>query len=136
MADDRMLQEAIEAVATGKSERARDLLTRLLRANQSNPRYWLWMSSVVDTTKERIYCLQKVLQLDPDNRAAKLGMVIGGISSPDKEFQPLPITPRNWKETYKAKSLDSGPKKYIRRFAYFGAFVLVFGAYFHWFSST
>jgi tetratricopeptide (TPR) repeat protein len=127
MADDRMLQEAIEAVSTGQSERARDLLTRLLRANQSNPRYWLWMSSVVDTTKERIYCLQKVLHLDPDNRAAQLGMVIGGISPPDEGLQPVPITPRNWKETYRVKSLDSGPKKYIRRFAYFGAFILVFG---------
>jgi tetratricopeptide (TPR) repeat protein len=127
MAEDRMLQEAIEAVATGKSERARDLLTRLLRANQSNPKYWLWMSSVVDTTKERVYCLQKVLHLDPDNRAAQLGMVIGGISPPNEGFQPLPVTPRNWKETYKVTSLDSGPKKYIRRFAYFGAFILVFG---------
>lgn len=127
MAEDRMLQEAIEAVATGQLERARDLLTRLLRANQSNPRYWLWMSSVVETTKERIYCLQKVLQLDPDNRAARLGMILGGISSPDEGLQPVPITPRNWKETYKVKSLDSGPKKYVRRFAYFGAFILVFG---------
>jgi tetratricopeptide (TPR) repeat protein len=127
MAEDRMLQEAIEAVAAGQSERARDLLTRLLRANQSNPRYWLWMSSAVDTTKERLYCLQKVLQLDPLNRAARLGMVLGGISSPDEGLQPLPIPPRNWKETYKVKSLDSGPKKYVRGFAYFGAFILVFG---------
>ena len=59
MADDKMLQEAIEAVANGQRERARDLLTRLLRANQANPKYWLWMSSVVDTTKERVYCLQR-----------------------------------------------------------------------------
>lgn len=127
MADDKMLQEAIEAVAKGQSERARDLLTRLLRANQSNPRYWLWMSSVVDTTKERVYCLQKVLHLDPDNRAAHLGLVLGGISPPDEGFQPLPVTPRNWKETYKAKSLESGPKKLVRRFAYLSAFILVFG---------
>lgn len=127
MADDKMLQEAIEAVAKGQSERARDLLTRLLRANQTNPKYWLWMSSVVDTTKERVYCLQKVLQLDPENHAARLGMVMGGISPPDESFQPLPVSPRNWKETYKANSLDPGPKKYVRRFAYLGAFILVFG---------
>lgn len=127
MADDKMLQEAIESIATGQFDRARDLLTRLLRADQSNPRYWLWMSSVVDTTKERIYCLQKVLHLDPGNRAAQLGMVLGGISPPDEGLQPVPITPRNWKDTYKVKSLDSGPKKYVRRFAYVGAFILVFG---------
>ena len=61
MADDKMLQEAIEAVDNGHRDRARDLLTRLLKANQTNPKYWLWMSSVVESTKERIYCLQKVL---------------------------------------------------------------------------
>ena len=38
MADDKMLQEAKEAVAKGQRERARDLLTRLLRANQANPK--------------------------------------------------------------------------------------------------
>ena len=113
MAEDKMLQEAIEAVAKGQSERARDLLTRLLRANQTNPKYWLWMSSVVDTTKERVYCLQKVLHLDPENRAAHLGMVLGGISPADERLQPLPVTPRSWKETYKIKSLESGPKKYV-----------------------
>ena len=103
MADDRMLQEAIEAVTTGQSDKARDLLTRLLRANQSNPRYWLWMSSVVDTSKERVYCLQKVLQLDPNNRAAHLGMVLGGVASPDEGLHPIPVTPRNWRESYRIK---------------------------------
>jgi tetratricopeptide (TPR) repeat protein len=127
MAEDKMLQEAIQAVANGNRDRARDLLTRLLRANQANPKYWLWMSSVVDTTKERVYCLQKVLHLEPNNHAAKLGMVLDGISPPDKGLQPVPITPRNWEETYKAKSLESGPKKLVRRFVYFGAGVLVFG---------
>ncbi len=127
MADDRMLQEAIEAVTTGQSEKARDLLTRLLRANQSNPRYWLWMSSVVDTNKERVYCLQKVLQLEPNNRAAQLGMVLGGVASPNEGLQPIPVTPRNWRESYRIKPLESGSRKYVRRFAYFGAFIVVFG---------
>lgn len=127
MADDKMLQEAIEAVANGQRERARDLLTRLLRANQSNPKYWLWMSSIVDTTKERVYCLQKVIGLEPNNRAAKLGLVLDGINPPDKGLQPIPIVPRNWEEAYKARSLESGPKKLIRRMAYLGAGVLVLG---------
>jgi tetratricopeptide (TPR) repeat protein len=127
MANDKMLQEAIEAVANGQRERARDLLTRLLRANQANPKYWLWMSSVVDTTKERVYCLQKVLGLEPNNRAAKLGLVLDGITPPDKGLQPIPIVPRNWDEAYKARSLETGPKKLIRRTAYLGAGVVVLG---------
>lgn len=77
MADDKMLEEAIKAVAKGQRHRARDLLTRLLKTNQANPQYWLWMSSVVDSAKERSYCLKNVLRLDPGNRAAKLGLVLG-----------------------------------------------------------
>ena len=127
MAEDKMLQEAIEAVANGQRERARDLLTRLLRANQANPKYWLWMSSVVDTTKERVYCLQKVLHLEPNNRAAKLGLVLDGIRPPEKGLQPMPIARRNWEEAYKARSLETGPKILIRRMAYLGAGVLVLG---------
>lgn len=127
MADDKMLQEAIEAVANGQRERARDLLTRLLRANQGNPKYWLWMSSVVDTTKERVYCLQKVLNLEPSNHAAKLGLVLDGIIPPDKGLQPIPIVPRNWEEAFKARSQQVGPKKLVRRIAYLGAGALVLG---------
>ena len=57
MSDDRMLDEAIAAAREGDRTRARDLLTRLLRTDQSNPEYWLWMSSIVDSPKEKIYCL-------------------------------------------------------------------------------
>jgi tetratricopeptide (TPR) repeat protein len=127
MADDKMLEEAIKAVAKGQRHRARDLLTRLLKTNQANPQYWLWMSSVVDSAKERSYCLKNVLRLDPGNRAAKLGLVLGGSLQPDEDFHPKPITPRNWESSYQEISEESGSKKVIRRIAYIGAGVLVLG---------
>jgi tetratricopeptide (TPR) repeat protein len=127
MADDKMLQEAIEAVANGHRDRARDLLTRLLRANQSNPKYWLWMSSVVDSAKERIYCLQKTIQLEPENRAASLGLLLEGVKVPDKGFQPVPVMPRNWKDAYKTTDLASRPKSLFRSVLYIGAGLLVIG---------
>ena len=37
MAEDVMLQEAIEAIRQGQRSRARDLLTRLLRTIQAHP---------------------------------------------------------------------------------------------------
>ena len=127
MADDKMLQEAIEAVAKGQRERARDLLTRLLRANQANPKYWLWMSSVVDSTKERTYCFQNVLRLEPENRAAKLGLVLDGTAPPDEGLQPRPLIPRRWSDAYQKRSQETGPGKIIRRMAYIGASVIVLG---------
>jgi len=96
MSEDVMLQEAIEAIHQGQRLRARDLLTRLLRADKSNPEYWLWLSSVVDTTKEQIYCLQSVLRLDPNSQAANRGLVLLGARPPDPGMEPAPPVVRNW----------------------------------------
>ena len=96
MPEDVMLREAMEAVRMGQRARAQDLLTRLLRADQSNPVYWLWMSSVVDTSKEQIYCLQTVLRLEPGNRAARQGLVLIGAAQPDENVVPRPPVRRKW----------------------------------------
>lgn len=96
MAEDVMLQEAIDAISKGQRQRARDLFTRLLRADQSNSTYWLWMSSVVDTPKERRYCLQNVLRLDPGNKSARRGLVLMGALSPPEELKPIAPIHRNW----------------------------------------
>jgi tetratricopeptide (TPR) repeat protein len=127
MADDKMLQEAIEAVANGHRDRARDLLTRLLKANQTNPKYWLWMSSVVESTKERIYCLQKVIHLEPDNKAAHLGLLLQGITNQGKGMQPHPVVQRNWQKSYKTVSIESNTRKLARTVLYAAAAIVVMG---------
>jgi tetratricopeptide (TPR) repeat protein len=99
MSEDVMLQEAISAIRQGQRIRARDLLTRLLRANQSNPEYWLWMSAVVDTNREQVYCLQSVLRLDPSNQAAKEGLVLLGAQAPAGMVLPAPAVRRKWDVT-------------------------------------
>lgn len=96
MAEDVMFKEAIEAVRQGQRRRARDLLTRLLRVDQSNPEYWLWMSAVVDTYKEEVFCLQSALRLDPGNQAARQGLVLLGAAPPDSEITPAPPIRRRW----------------------------------------
>ncbi|MFQ5616869.1 MAG: tetratricopeptide repeat protein, partial [Anaerolineales bacterium] len=87
--EDVMLQEAINAAREGDRARARDLLTRLLRTNQSNPDYWFWMSAVVDTRQEQIYCLQNLLKVAPDNVAARRGLVLMG-ELPARDVVPVP----------------------------------------------
>ncbi len=79
-----MLTEAIAAARAGDRVRARDLLSRLLRADSSNAEYWVWMSSVVDSKRERIYCLESAIKLDPTNRAAMRGLVILGVRTPEE----------------------------------------------------
>jgi tetratricopeptide (TPR) repeat protein len=97
MAENLMLQEAIDAIRQGQRRRARDLLTRLLRADQSDPEYWLWMSAVVDSLKERKYCLEMVLRLDPDNRQASDGLVMMGAVPPPSGLTPAAVLRRKWK---------------------------------------
>ncbi len=100
MADnDAVFQEAVEALRAGNKSRARELLTGLLKTNQNNATYWVWMSSTVDTAKERIYCLQTAYKLDPENAAAKRGLILHGALPPDENIQPFPVNrPRAWEE--------------------------------------
>lgn len=96
MAEKAMFQEARDAIAQGQRSRACDLLTRLLRIDQNNPTYWLWMSSVVESTREQIYCLENVLQLEPDNIAARRGMILLGAQPAPESVTPAPIARRRW----------------------------------------
>jgi tetratricopeptide (TPR) repeat protein len=113
--EDTMLHEAIDALRLKDRERARDLLTRLLKTDQKNPTYWLWLSAAVDTQKERVYCLQRVLQADPQNASAKRGLVLLGGLPPDETVTPFPLNrPRLWEEKLK---LIEEPKEKLRGWA-------------------
>ncbi len=97
--ENTMLREAIEALRTGDRARARDLLTRLLKTDQKNAQYWVWLSAAVDTQKERLYCLQTAIQADPQNAAAKRGLILIGALPPDDSIKPFPVDqPRLWEE--------------------------------------
>lgn len=79
-----MLTEAIAAAQAGDRARARELLAKLLRSDSSNAEYWIWMSAVVDSNRERKYCLESALRLDPTNRSAMRGLVILGERTPEE----------------------------------------------------
>jgi tetratricopeptide (TPR) repeat protein len=98
MAEEKMFKAALEAIDQGQTARARDLFTRLLRSDSSKAEYWLWMSTLVDSNQERIYCLESALRADPDNEAAKRGLIILGAREPDKDITPVPPIRRNWEK--------------------------------------
>jgi tetratricopeptide (TPR) repeat protein len=90
MAEDTMFSEAVAAARAGEVVRARDLLARLLRADSTNPDYWLWMSAVVDSERESVYCLRSVLKMRPNHTLAQLGLGIMGQISLKKESE-IPV---------------------------------------------
>jgi tetratricopeptide (TPR) repeat protein len=96
---DTMLQDAVNALREGNKARARDVLTRLLKTDQNNATYWVWMSATVETNRERIYCLQTALKFDPENASAKRGLILLGAIPPDETIEPFPLNrPRAWEE--------------------------------------
>ncbi len=96
MANESMLQDAINAIQQEKFDRARDILTRLIRQDQQNPTYWLWMSAAVQNRREKIYCLQTVLKDDPQNELAKQGLVLLGALPVPKDVLIKPSERRKW----------------------------------------
>ena len=130
--EDTMFQDAVDALRRGDRPRAKEVLTLLLKTDQNNPTYWIWLSASVDNTKERIYCLQTALKLDPENGTAKRGLILLGALTPDESIQPFPMNrPRAWEEklllaneTPKEKGFKAFVKSPIARLA----FVLLIGA--------
>ena len=110
MSDEKMLREAIDAISKKQRARAKDLLTRLLRADQSNPEYWVWMSSVVDSQNERVYCLESALRLDANNAAAKRGLVMLGVREPETGMLFARPMRRKWEVTAPKEEKEEKPK--------------------------
>jgi tetratricopeptide (TPR) repeat protein len=79
-----MFMEAIAAAQAGNRVRARSLLTKLLKTDSSVVDYWVWMSSVVESKREKIYCLESALKLDPTNRAVLRGLTLMGARAPNE----------------------------------------------------
>lgn len=68
------LQEGIVAAKAGERAQARELLQRVVEADERNARAWLWLSGVVTTLEDREVCLENVLALEPDNARARQGL--------------------------------------------------------------
>jgi len=110
----------------------------LLKTDQNNIQYWIWLSAAVESTKERIYCLQTAHQLDPDNATAKRGLVLLGALPPDESVQPFSLNrPRLWdeelalasdkpKEKRTFKTVISSPVGRLAGFGIVGMAVLAF----------
>lgn len=116
---DPLLMEAIEALRLNDPKRARDLLTRLLKVDQNNAMYWVWLSAAVETQKERLYCLETAIKIDPENAAAKRGLLFFGARPLDPETKPFPLNrPRLWEEKLAekpAKEKNPGTHKPLLR---------------------
>ncbi len=71
---DNPLQQGIAALKAGDKAQARRLLGRAIQQNPRDEQAWLWLSGAVDTDREKLTCLKKVLKINPENEKARNGI--------------------------------------------------------------
>jgi len=101
-----LLDRGIEAAKAGRKDDARKLLQGSLRLNQQSDTAWLWLASVANDKRERLLCLQKVLEINPNNEMGIKAIKALGIepeqlltppaktAAPPSEIPPAPSAPR------------------------------------------
>ncbi|MGC1375789.1 MAG: hypothetical protein WA821_06190, partial [Anaerolineales bacterium] len=65
------LQEAVSLYNSGNKTQAAKLLGELVRQEPNNSLAWYGLALCLDETSKKIYCLKKVLELDPSNQKAQ-----------------------------------------------------------------
>lgn len=94
---ERQLSEAKSAIQHGDLQRARVLLTGLVKTERDNPEVWLWLSAVVDTHKERKACLEQALKFDPHLEVAQRALAsLGDETYRKKHRVPFSQQRQDW----------------------------------------
>jgi hypothetical protein len=66
-----LLQQGIATFKSGNKEEARKLFISFIKNNPQSEPGWKWMYNVSRTSKERIYCLDQILHINPGNTRAR-----------------------------------------------------------------
>jgi tetratricopeptide (TPR) repeat protein len=69
-----LLQRGQAAARVGRRDEARETLRRAVQLDPDNTQAWLALAGVEDDPVEKIACFEKVLDLDPGNVEARLGL--------------------------------------------------------------
>jgi hypothetical protein len=94
MASNDLLLKGIAAAKGGDKERARALLSKVVLEMPESEEAWWWLAKSVDDPRQREFCAQKVLEINPHHRGAKELLLKSGKSSqqstPQAEIAPEP----------------------------------------------
>jgi hypothetical protein len=81
------LYQAITAIKRGDKVTGRQLLVEIIKSDPRNEDAWLWMATVVEFDESCQQCLEKVLEINPDNEMAQKGLAI-------LQTKPISSSPR------------------------------------------
>lgn len=71
MASNDLLLKGIAAAKDGDKERARSLLSKVVLEMPDSEEAWWWLAKSVDNPRQREFCAQKILEINPRHRGAR-----------------------------------------------------------------
>jgi tetratricopeptide (TPR) repeat protein len=80
----------IAAAKAGQKDEARALLQESVRIEPNNEAAWLWLASVARDPRERLFCLEKVLGINPLNETARKAVDAMQGGAPANDPAPTP----------------------------------------------
>ncbi|MBZ0298482.1 MAG: hypothetical protein K8J31_02025, partial [Anaerolineae bacterium] len=63
-------RQGIAAAKAGQKDQARALLQQSIRLEPNNEAAWIWLASIARDQRERLFCFQKLLEINPQNETA------------------------------------------------------------------
>lgn len=73
---EQLLDESISAYQKNDMEQASKLLAQAIKVDPNNERAWLWLSGIVATDAEKLFCMKRLLVINPENEIAKYGLTL------------------------------------------------------------
>ncbi len=92
MASNDLLLKGIAAAKGGDKERARALLSKVVLDMPESEEAWWWLAQSVDDPKQREFCAQKILEINPHHRGAK-ELLLGSPKSSQQSTSRAEIAP-------------------------------------------
>ncbi|MEW5956079.1 MAG: thermonuclease family protein [Chloroflexota bacterium] len=113
------LEQAIAKIKAGDKVTGREYLADILQNDPSNEKAWLWLAAAVESDERRRYCLERVLEINPDNQAARRGLATlpPSPAPPPTEARPSPeitgplLSRIASRQAAPAADIDVGPVK-------------------------
>ena len=73
---DQILSRSITAYKADDMTTASKLLAQVIKQDPNNERAWLWLSGIVSSDAERLFCIKRLLAINPENEIAKHGLTL------------------------------------------------------------
>lgn len=83
--------QGINAARAKQQDQARQLFQNAIRLDPQNETAWAWMSTVAKDNRERLFCFQELLKINPNNEVAHKGLKQLGVDP--ATMQPKPVAP-------------------------------------------